>query len=228
MYGPPADGPAIRPSRGWYGLSAVLLAAAVACVVLGIISFVSLFQDVDSFQRVKVPGQAQLTFGSAGNYLLYFEGPGMSSGRTGELRVQIQSAAGAEMAISRLHGLSENYKLNGHSGQAVGSVDIPRPGRYLISAGLATRPAPTDIAVGKAIGGSIVGGVVFILVAVLVLTPAGLAVGLITFFRRRRARARGPLGGFMGGPMGPGLPNLIPPPQGNTPGGPMGPMGPTY
>jgi hypothetical protein len=198
----PAYGQPIRPSRGWYGLAAALLVLAVAFVGLAIVSFASLFSQVDSFQRVKVPGQAQLSFGSGGGYLLYFEGPGMSSlRRTGELRVQIQSAAGAEIPISQEHGRLETYNLGGHSGQAVASVTIPRPGRYEISAGLATGPAPTDIAVGKGLGGSIIRGVIFVLVAVLVLGPASLVTGLVTFFRRRRARARGAFGGPpMGGP----------------------------
>jgi hypothetical protein len=203
MYGQPIAQP-IRPSRGWYGLAAGLLVLAGVFVALAIVSFAALFSQVDSFQRGKVPGQAQLSFTSGGGYLLYFEGPGMSHlGRTGELRVQIQTAAGTQVPISQLHGRSETYDLSGHSGQAVASVTIPRPGKYEISAGISTSPAPTDIAVGKGIGGSIVRAVLFLLVALLVFGPGSLVTGLVTFFRRRRARARAQFGPPMGPPTPP-------------------------
>lgn len=51
----------------------------------------------------------------------------------------------------------------------------------------------------------------------------GQPIGLVTFFRRRRAKSCGAFGGppMAGPPPGPGLPTLLPPPPGDTPGGPM-------
>jgi hypothetical protein len=221
----------IRPSRRWYWVAGGLLAGALACLALAIIGFLSLGHQIDTFQRVKVPGQGEVTFTSPGDYLLYFEGPGMTTARRSGtvFQVLLRSAAdGTSVPITKLHSVSEKYTLGGHTGEAVAFFTITRPGRYLLSNGGATSPAPDDIAVGRGIGTSLARPVVLILAAVLILLPGGTLTGIITAVRRRRSRRRMQTG--MAQPFAPyPAPRFGQPPP---PGGQMPPAGgpsmPTY
>jgi hypothetical protein len=221
MYGPSS----IRPSRLWYWVAAGLLIAALACVSFAVAGFVSLSHQINAFQRVRVPGQADMSFASPGGYLIYFEGPGFSTAsRTGTVRVLLQGTDGLPVPISRLQGKSENYSVTGHSGVAVASFTITRPGTYVLSAGLPSSPAPVDIAVGRSIGAGIGATVILILVAVFALGPAAVVVGAVTAVRRHRSRRVL----LAGGPPGwPGMPpaGVYPPPGGPYPP-PAGPYSP--
>jgi hypothetical protein len=221
MYGPSS----IRPSRLWYWVAAGLLIAALACVSFAVAGFVSLSHQINAFQRVRVPGQADMSFASPGGYLIYFEGPGFSTAsRTGTVRVLLQGTDGLPVPISRLQGKSENYSVTGHSGVAVASFTITRPGTYVLSAGLPSSPAPVDIAVGRSIGAGIGATVILILVAVFALGPAAVVVGAVTAVRRHRSRRVL----LAGGPPGwPGVPpaGVYPPPGGPYPP-PAGPYSP--
>ena len=185
MYGPSS----IRPSRLWYWVAAGLLIAALACVSFAAADFVSLSHQIDAFQRVRVPGHADMSFASPGRYLIYFEGPGFNAAsRTGTVHALLQGTDGLPVPISRLQGRSETYSVAGHSGVAVASFTIARPGTYVLSADLPTSPDPVDIAVGRSIGAGIGATVILILVAVFALGPAAVVVGAVTAVRRHRSR----------------------------------------
>src|SRR5215813_1505993 len=99
----------IRPSRLWLWVAGVLLAGAVTCIALAVVGFGSLAHQIDGFQRVQVPGHGEVTFSAAGDYLLYFEGPGMNRGGTGSVRVLLQAEGdGSRVALSKQHP-SEKY-----------------------------------------------------------------------------------------------------------------------
>lgn len=226
MYGPSS----IRPSRLWYWVAAGLLIAALACVSFAVAGFVSLSHQINAFQRVRVPGRADVSFASPGGYLIYFEGPGFSSaGRTGTVHVLLLGTDGLPVPISRLQGRSENYSVTGHSGVAVASFTIARPGTYVLSAGSPTSPVPVDIAVGRSIGAGIGAIVILLLVAVFALGPAAVVVGAVTAVRRNRSR-RAPLPG--GPPVWYGMPPAgpHPPPAGrySPPAGPYPPPAGPY
>jgi len=191
MYGPSISAPSIRPSRLGYWIAAVLVAVAVVGAVLAVVGFSSLGREVDSFQRVQVPGDATVTFSKSGGYLLYFEGPGFSGlSSTGTVRVSIQSQdSGQQVSITPLHGKQETYTLGGHSGQAVASFTIATPGRYVVNAGIPTDPAPADIAVGPGIGATLVQAIIGLVFGILALIAA-LAVGIITRVLRSRSARR--------------------------------------
>ena len=231
MYGPSS----IRPSRLWYWVAAGLLIAALACVSFAAAGFVSLSHQINAFQRVRVPGHADMSFASPGRYLIYFEGPGLNAAsRTGTVHVLLQGTDGLPVPISRLRGRSETYSVAGHSGVAVASFTIARPGTYVLSAGLPTSPDPVDIAVGRSIGAGIGATVILILVAVFVLGPAAVVVGAVTAVRRHRSRrallAGSPPGWSGMPPAGPYSPPLQPgqflPPSAFPPSPPAPPSPP--
>jgi len=52
------------------------LAAGLICIALAVAGFFSLNRQIKDFQRVTVPGRAEVTFAQPGGYILYLERPG--------------------------------------------------------------------------------------------------------------------------------------------------------
>ena len=198
-----AGSPPIRPSRQWYWVAGGALAAALICGALAVAGFFSLNRQIKDFQRVTVPGQAEVTFAQPGGYILYLERPGrccslaVGSGDSAPFSswsmnvALLPDSGGPPIAISTWRGATESYGVAGHEGQTAMHFTIGHPGRYLLVAQNAMPRAITDVAVGRGIGRGML-WVLLILVALVALIPAGLVIGGVTFFRRRRAR-RNPL-----------------------------------
>jgi hypothetical protein len=69
----------IRPARFWYWVAGAAVAAAVLWLALSLfLGFRSLSRQVEGFQRVPIPGQAEVSFVEPGGYTVYFEGLGAS------------------------------------------------------------------------------------------------------------------------------------------------------
>jgi hypothetical protein len=190
----------IRPSRLWYVVASILLAGAVTCLVLGVVSLFDLNRQIRDFQRVSVPGQAQVTFSHPGEYVLYIEGPGhccsfdTSGGQAPfarwSMKVAMHSAGGGPLvSISTWRGATDSYAVTGHQGQTAMYFTIRHAGEYVLSAGDVTPQSIADLAVGRRIGGLLI-PIALILAAIFALGPAGLIVGGVTAFRRRCHRDR--------------------------------------
>lgn len=189
----------IRPRRRWYWVAGGALAVALICIALGIAGFFSLNRQIKAFQRVTVPGQAEVTLAQPGGYVLYVEGAGQCcSLATGSgdsapfpnwsMRVALlPENGGSPVSINVWRGATESYGVTGHEGQTAMYFTIGHPGRYLLRVSNAAPHSIADVAVGRGIGHGML-SLVLILVAVFALIPAGLVVGGVTFFRRRRAR----------------------------------------
>jgi hypothetical protein len=146
----------IRPSRVWYVVAGVLAMGAVvwlvAGVVLGLGSFV---RQVEGFQRVPVPGQGEVSFEQPGGYTVYYQGPA-----AGDETVAIPSfrlslapvGGGQELTVSPYEGASL-YTSGSYSGRAVGTVQVDRPGRFLLRADGEPQVVQAHVAVGQEIGG---------------------------------------------------------------------------
>jgi uncharacterized membrane protein YhaH (DUF805 family) len=193
----------IRPSRRWYWLAGGVLAVALICIALGVAGFFSLNRQIKDFQRVTVPGGAEVTFAQPGRYILYLERPGQccsfsagsgdsvpfpSWSMNGELA---PADGGPPVSVSSWRGATDSYGVAGHEGQTAMYFTIGQPGGYILQVKNVVPGSITDVAVGRGIGHGVV-WLLLILAALLALIPAGLVIGGITFFRRRRAR-RNPL-----------------------------------
>jgi uncharacterized membrane protein YhaH (DUF805 family) len=189
----------IRPSRGWYWVAGGVLAVGLICTALAVAGLFSLNQQIKDFQRVTVPGQADVTFAQPGGYVLYLERPGQccslavgsadsapfSSWSTNVALVP--ENGGPQVSISTWHGAIENYSVTGHEGQTAMYVTIGHPGKYLLAVKNVVPRSITDVAVGRGIGHGML-SLLLILVALFALIPAGLVIGGVTFFRRRARR----------------------------------------
>ena len=195
-----AESRAIRPSRRWYWVAGGLLAVALACIALAVAGVFSLNRQIKDFQRVRVPGQAEVTLAQPGSYVLYIEQPGnccslaASSGDSAPFPSWSMSVAlvslngGTRVPISTWRGLTQSYSVTGHEGQTAMFVTVGRAGRYGLTAQSVAPGSITDVAVGRGIGHGALIWLLLFAAGLFVLLPAGLAVGGVTAARRRRAR----------------------------------------
>ena len=195
-----AGSPPIRPSRRWYWVAGCALAGALICIALAVVGFFSLNRQIKDFQRVPVPGQAQVTFAQPGGYVLYIESPGQCCSLTAgsgdsapfsswSMKVALQPVnGGPPVLINTWRGATESYGVAGHQGQTAMYVTVGRPGRYLLGASNPVPRSITDVAVGRGIGHGALFSLLLALVALFALIPAGLLVGGVTASRRRRVR----------------------------------------
>jgi hypothetical protein len=195
----------VRPSRLWYWAAGSLAAGAAACIALAAAGFVAVDHLVGDFQRVPVPGQAEISLAQPGGYIVYIERPGhccsvnitMGNGDGGQrlpfpswsMRVLLQPAdGGTPVTVSTWRGAREIYNLAGHNGQRAMSFTVSTAGRYILRTADVRPAAIMDLAVGRDIGRGTLVPLILLLAGVLALGPAGIATGVITFVRRRAAR----------------------------------------
>jgi hypothetical protein len=71
---PPAR---LRPGRVWYLVALAVIVAGPAWLLVGL---AALNGQIDSFQRVALPGNGEITLAHSGSYVIYYEGPGAGAG----------------------------------------------------------------------------------------------------------------------------------------------------
>src|SRR5262249_26025171 len=109
--------PRVRPGRVWYLAALAVLLAGVAWIVFGLIS---VSRQVASFPRAPLPAGGTVTLDRSGGYVVYYEGPGASSGRIPAFNVRIAPAAPpAAVGSLRRYTASVNYSFGAHQGRAV-------------------------------------------------------------------------------------------------------------
>ena len=181
----------LRPGRVWYW---VALAVFVAGVAWWVVSFVMVTERVNSFQRAPFPGTGVISL-TRGDYVVYYEGRGASSGTVPEGHTYLyslsESAAGGNIAMTPYSG-SLSYQFGTHVGAAAGTVQIPVSGRYWVQSTSATLRGG-HLAFGSSVAGWIVGAVVpTAVVPAAVLMLAGIVgailVAIIRHKRLERAR----------------------------------------
>ena len=209
-----AGDPPIHPSRRWYWVAAGIIAGGVICLAFAVAGFFSLNRQIADFQRIPVPGQADVTFTRPGGYVLYVEGPGqccsfnVGGGTSAPFANWSMEGAlqpvngGPQVSLSTWRGITESYSAAGHQGQAAMYFTIDQPGRYVLAARNAAPRSITDVAVGRGIGQGILVPIVLIVAGSLA-ALAGLVTGTVTALRRRGARRMMPVPPVMA-PMGDG------------------------
>jgi hypothetical protein len=181
---------AIRPARFWYWVAGAAVVAAVLWLALSLfLGFRSLSRRVEGFQRVPIPGRAEVSFDEPGGYTLYFEGLGASDQQATipSLNVSLTSVGGEEVSI-RGYGGSATYDIAGHSGRALGTFRIEEPGRFLLQTEGEPRGGQANVAVGPSVGPAVFRTVILAIAGALVLVLAGAILAAVVAVRRNRAR----------------------------------------
>jgi len=146
---PPAR---LRPGRVWYLVALAVIVAGPAWLLAGLAAFNG---QVNSFQRVALPGNGEITLTHSGRYVIYYEGPGAGAGNVPALTVRLRplSASAAVQSITPSGSIS--FSFGSHADTAVLNLKIAHPGRFLLQARAPAAPAGSHVAVGSSVGGSL-------------------------------------------------------------------------
>ena len=182
--------PQVRPGRVWYLAALAVFLSGVAWIVFGLIS---VSHQVDSFPRVALPAGGTVILDRGGGYVVYYEGPGASSGRVPTFHVRISPAAPpAAVGSLRPYTSSVTYSFSAHQGRAVLTLQVVHPGRFLVEpTGAPAVPGGSDLAFGSSIAGRVVGTVLPSIGLIFLGIIGAIVVGIIRITRARRARAQG-------------------------------------
>jgi hypothetical protein len=143
-------------------------------------------ERVDSFQRVALPGEGEVSLDHSGGYVIYYEGPGAGAGNIPDFTVNVtpRSASAAVQGLEPYEsGLT--YSFGSREGRAVLTLDVASPGTFLIEAPDApAMPGGSSLAIGPSVAGSIVG--IVLPATVLMVVAVGGAIAVAILRRRRR------------------------------------------
>jgi hypothetical protein len=189
---PPAR---LRPGRVWYLVALAVIVAGVAWLLVGLAAFNG---QIDSFQRVALPGDGEITLAHSGGYVIYYEGPGAAAGNAPVLTVRLRplSASAAVQIITRSD--SSSFSFGSHADTAVLNLQIAHPGRFLLQARAPAAPAGSRLAVGSGVGGSLARVIVPFIALIVVGVCGVVAVGFIRGSRGSRGGSSGVLPGQQG------------------------------
>jgi hypothetical protein len=196
----------LRPSRYWYLLAGGLLAAAVACLTVAVIGMFSWDRQIQDFQRVRVPGNGEVTLTQPGGYVLYVETRGAccswtvgNQGPPWSMRIAMGPVKGGQEApISNWTGTPVAYDVGGHQGVTAMSFTITQPGTYLIETSDVHPASVTDLAVGRNILGATLLPLAMLLAGLAFLLGAVVSAIIIAVRRRRARRGAGQPADVMG------------------------------
>ena len=131
------------------------LAVIVAGVAWPLAGLAALTGQINSFQRVALPGNGEITLTHSGRYVIYYEGPGAAAGNAPALTVRLRplSSSAAVQSITPSGSLSVSF--GSRADTAVLNLNIAHPGRFLLQARAPAAPAGGHVAVGSDVGGSL-------------------------------------------------------------------------
>lgn len=139
-----------RPSRAWFAVPALIVLSSFAVAVSYVARESNQVEDrIQSFERAGAPGQAELTFDEAGEYLLYVEGPVTPNSYIDPTEIiLLPDEPGSRRTILRRFQSFVTYTdPSGIGGHAEFTFTVPEPGPYHLK----VRWSPDDIN-GVAVG----------------------------------------------------------------------------
>jgi hypothetical protein len=171
------------------------VAASVVWLAVGLFFGIRAFsRQVEGFQRVPVPGQAEVSFDRPGGYTVYFEGLGAADEQVTipSLSVSLAPVGGGEEVPVYPYGGSATYSVGARSGRVVGTFRIDAPGRFLIRTQGNPEGVQAYVAVGSSITPTIGRTLGLTIPVVLVLFFGGVALAVVVAVRPRQARGPRP------------------------------------
>jgi hypothetical protein len=188
---------AVRPpGRIWY-LVAVLIAVG-GWVGMAMVLVSGLSGTAERMIRVLAPGQAELTLGEPGSYTIFHEHRSTLEGRVynvegvSGLQVTVtEKAGGSIVPLSSTAG--SHYTVGGYAGRSLFAFDVRKPGVYVLTSSYdGGRKEPrTVLAIDRGFVGNLVGTILGAIALAFGGMVLGIATFIITFVKRRRARAAG-------------------------------------
>jgi hypothetical protein len=203
----------LKPSRWFYVVGIVIL--IVGPVVSSVVLFSSVFSNLGNMAaeiqstQVVVPGSSDITLQQTGKYTIFYEYRSMVGNRiysTDEnipgIIVNIVSKGTGDGIPLSSASTNSSYSLGSRSGIGLFDFDIDEPGIYELSASYPAVQGQQEeqrqeiilavihSSVIERIFGSIMGIVASAMAIVFVPFIVGVAIIIITFLKRRKARAK--------------------------------------
>ncbi|MBW3666802.1 MAG: RDD family protein [Actinobacteria bacterium] len=183
------------PSRWWYALAGLISVAGLATA--GVLVVRMLGEVPDTLTRVVVPGEAVVDLAEPGTYTIYHEYHSVvdarvysSGGELSSLRVTLETFDGRPVNLDSPGGTFE-YAIGGRSGVAVLTFRAQEPGTYRMTAHYPAGEGPEAVlAVGRGWDRDILVGFLAALGVALLAGAGALAITIITFLKRGKARQR--------------------------------------
>jgi hypothetical protein len=165
-------------------LALAVIVAGVAWLLAGL---AALNGQINSFQRVALPGNGEITLTHSGRYVIYYEGPGAAAGNAPALTVRLRPLSASAAVQSITPSGSVSFSFGSHADTAVLNLKIAHPGRFLVEARAPAAPAGSHVAVGSSVGGSLAR----IIVPFIALIVAGVCGVVAVAFIRGSRGSRG-------------------------------------
>jgi hypothetical protein len=175
-------------SRAGYWIAGGLIAAGVVGGVLWFVgSLLALRNEVDDFQRVRLPGQATMQL-EARRYVVYSEST-TGADSVPELRIAVtDTQTGTPVRIAPYEA-SLTYSFFGRDGTARATVTPPHPGRYRVRIDAGTTTNGATVALGRSLAWPILRSILVTFAIGGVLVISGGTLLAITAIRRSRRPA---------------------------------------
>ena len=189
------DTPAIKPSRGYYVLAAVVFVTGWG--LFAVFLFLGLSGLGSKFQRVIAPGQSALVLNEPGDYTIYYEHHSVVGNRvyatdenlSGLECELVSKATGATVAL-QASSTSSTYSIGSREGKALFEFHIDQPGTYTLSTAYAAGHEGPEVvlAVGQGIFAKIALTVFGGLASLFACLALAVAIAVVTLIKRSKAR----------------------------------------
>jgi hypothetical protein len=183
------------PSRIWYFVAIALLFLGVGGAVY---LMMSRLEDIQSaLKRVVVPGESVVALEEPGTYTLFHELSGTldgvvySASDISGLRVTLESVATGEAVELTRPAASTSYDMGGSSAVGIFAFTIDTPGEYRLGAVYDDGRSEPQAVLSMARGfvGKLVAAILSTVGLVIGSIALAIAIGVLTFLRRRKAMA---------------------------------------
>lgn len=173
-----------RASTFRYWLAGVIaIVGVVSGVALGVASYRDSQRDIDTFDRVTVPGAMTVQLVEADGRVVYFEGD--DDVRLNDLTIVVTDPAGTPVEVNPYEGEMIYETLDGTQGRAVATFNANRAGGFEVEvSGVATG----QLTVGDSVADRALPGVLAGLGIAGLALVAGFVLWLTTFINRQNPR----------------------------------------
>jgi hypothetical protein len=176
-------------SQAGYWIGGVLVAAGVIGAVLWFVgSLVRLSDEVDRFERVRLPGVGTVQLEDR-KYVVYYEAPGADE-RVPTFTIEVADAqTGNPIEIATYDG-SLTYSFSGHEGSAQATVSPTDAGAYRVRAAGGGGTSDASVAFGRSLAWPIARALLGAFAIGALLVGSGATLLVVTAVRRSRSRVQ--------------------------------------
>jgi hypothetical protein len=183
----------IKPSKVFYGISAVVLVAGIILFAVSLVTGItSAIHNINT--RVVVPGVSDIELNQAGKYKIYFEKKSVLDGKVYHtddidgLTIRLTNSNTGNPVELNNPSVSSNYSLGGREGTCIFEFEINEPGTYLMETNYDSGTGKEAvIAIGKDFNRKLIISILLSILILFLSIPGSLVIFIITYLKRSKA-----------------------------------------